>query len=79
MHNTRISKLTQLENENKELCKYIQRLENSGTVSLSSIMKYLHPRQLSVEKKPQVRLKAFKFGTLVTAESIVRELEDRDN
>ncbi|CAG8583129.1 2527_t:CDS:1, partial [Dentiscutata heterogama] len=51
-------------------------LENPRTVFLSSIMKYLYPKQLSVGKKPQVRPKAFKFGILVTAESIVRELED---
>ncbi|CAG8453498.1 2875_t:CDS:1, partial [Dentiscutata heterogama] len=74
-----ISKLTQLENENKELCNHIQRLKNSGTVSLSLIMKYLHPSQLSVEKKPQVRPKAFKFETLMTAESIVKKLENKEN
>ncbi|CAG8778583.1 7755_t:CDS:1, partial [Cetraspora pellucida] len=44
-----------------------------------SILKYPHSKQLSVEKKPQNRPKNFKFGTLVTAESIVKELEDREN
>ncbi|CAG8625084.1 4102_t:CDS:2, partial [Scutellospora calospora] len=62
----------ELENENKELHEYIQRLEHPGTASLASIIKYPHPKQLSVEKKPQ-------FGTLVTAESIAKELEDIEN
>ncbi|CAG8803645.1 35097_t:CDS:1, partial [Racocetra persica] len=73
------SKLTQLEYENKRLHEYVQRLEHPGTAPLASILKYPHSKQLSVEKKPQNRPKNFKFGTLVTAESIVKELEDREN
>ncbi|CAG8670271.1 15180_t:CDS:1, partial [Cetraspora pellucida] len=48
-----ISKLSQLENENKKLQKYIQRLKHLGTAPLALIIKYLYPKQLSVEKKPQ--------------------------
>lgn len=77
--NTRINRLTQLENENEELRERIQRLEHPGTTSLASIMKYPQPQQQPVEKKPQARPKTFKFGTLVTAESIIKELEEKEN
>ncbi|CAG8714138.1 10944_t:CDS:1, partial [Dentiscutata heterogama] len=42
-------------------------------------MKYPQPQQQPVEKKPQARPKTFKFGTLVTAESIIKELEEKEN
>jgi len=40
---------------------------------------YPQPHQQPVEKKPQARPKTFKFGTLVTAESIIKELEEKEN
>jgi hypothetical protein len=78
-HDTRTNKIIQLEHENEKLHEYIQRLEHPGTISLASIMRYPYPKSISVEEKPQTRSKAFKFGTLVTAESIIKELEDKEN
>ncbi|CAG8611309.1 31278_t:CDS:2, partial [Racocetra persica] len=69
----------QLEHENKILYKHVQRLEHPGTVSLASIMNYPFPQQCSIEKKSQTRPKTFKFRPLITAELIVKELEDREN
>ncbi|CAG8685516.1 8738_t:CDS:2 [Dentiscutata erythropus] len=52
-HNTRINRLTQLENKNKNLREYIQQLEHPGTTSLALIMNYPQPQQQPAEKKPQ--------------------------
>ncbi|CAG8785456.1 20439_t:CDS:1, partial [Dentiscutata erythropus] len=50
-----------------------------GTTSLALIIKYSQLQQQPAEKKPQARSKTFKFGTLVTAELIIKKLEEKEN
>lgn len=78
-HCTRNSKIVKLENQNQELRKYIQRIEHPGTCSLVSIMKYPSLNTSSVQEKPKIRPKTFKFGTLVTSEEITKEIQDKEN
>jgi hypothetical protein len=78
IHNTRASRVSQLERENQELREYIQRLEHPGTSSIVSIMKYPHPKPCSSQEETQRRPKNFKFGALVTADIIAKELNDKE-
>jgi hypothetical protein len=77
-HNTRASKTSQLEYENQELRGCIERLLHPGTTTMASIMKYPYPKPDSSQEKIQSRPKSFKFGALVTAESITKELHDKE-
>ena len=45
---------------------------------MASIMKYSYPKPDSSQEKIQSRPKTFKFGALVTAESITKELRDKE-
>jgi|SRR6185369_12571122 len=75
---TRANRISQLEEENKRLREHIQRLEHPGTTSMASIMKYPYPKSTSIQEETRTRPKTFKFGTLVTAESITKELHDKE-
>jgi hypothetical protein len=77
VHDTRVSKISQLEQENQELREYIQRLEHPGTTSLASIMKYPYPKPALIQEV-RSRSKSFKFEALVTAESIAKELHSKE-
>jgi len=75
---TRNNKIAQLEQRIQDLEEYIARLEHPGTAPLASILKYPYPKPGQSEKEPQARPKTFKFGTLVTADSITKELQDME-
>lgn len=73
---TMTAKMIKLERENEQLREHIARLEHPGTTSLATIMKYPLPKVANPEKSPLPRPKSFKFGALMTAEQITKELQD---
>ena len=76
---TRNTKIAQLERKIQELEEHVERLEHPGKTPLASIMKYPYPKPVPSEKEPRARSKTFKFGTLVTADSIAKELQDMED
>ena len=72
---TKNNRITELERKIEELQERVVRLEHPGTAPLASIMKY-PLNTIPADGEKRARPKTFKFGTLVTADSIAKELQD---
>src|SRR4051812_7663453 len=76
---TNASKIIELEQQIQDLQEHITRLEHPGTMLLATILKYPFPKPAPAGKEPQARPKNFTFGTLVTADSITKTLQDMED